>query len=88
MTGNKNPIDDIIRQAEKMPHVIKGTSCNQTSFKVGNSAFLFVGPGPKGVGYKAMFKLEKSKQKATELSQKSPDQYEVGTTSRPPSQPR
>lgn len=80
MAGKKNPIDEMIKQAEKMPDVIKGSSCTQTSFKVKKKAFLYVGPGPKGVGYKAMFKLNKSKQQAIELSKKSPDNFEIGAT--------
>ncbi len=32
------------------------------------SSFLYVGPGPKGIGYKAMFKLEVSLEEAKDLA--------------------
>jgi hypothetical protein len=33
-----------------------GASCTQSAFKAGKGTFLFIGPGPKGLGFKAMFK--------------------------------
>jgi len=53
-------------------------SCNQTSYKAGKKAFLYVGPGTKGVGYKAMFKLEASLEKAKRLAKSEPERYELG----------
>lgn len=61
-------------------NVVPGTACNQSSFKTKRGAFLFIGPGPKGVGYKAMFKLKASKPRAVELSEQAPKRFEVGTT--------
>ncbi len=64
--------------AAALPDVVEGTSCNQSSYKVGKKAFLYVGPGPKGVGYKAMFKLEASMEAAGEMAQSDPERIEVG----------
>ncbi|HEX5054696.1 MAG TPA: hypothetical protein VFZ65_23170 [Planctomycetota bacterium] len=65
--------------ASAMPEVAAGTSCNQSSFKTRKGAFLFVGPGAGGRGFKAMFKLARSLPQAAELSAKHPDRFEVGT---------
>ena len=62
-----------------MPDIVEGTSCNQTSFKVGKKAVLYVGPGAKGVGYKSMFKLAASLDEARELAASEPDRFEVGS---------
>ncbi len=64
--------------AAALPDVVEGTSCNQSSYKVGKKAFLYIGPGPKGVGYKAMFKLDASMDEATEMSESDPDNFEIG----------
>ena len=53
-------------------------SCNQTSYKMGKKAFLYVGSGTKGVGYKGMFKLEASLGEAESLSKSKPERYEIG----------
>jgi hypothetical protein len=58
--------------------VAVGTSCNQTSYKAGKKAFLYVGPGAKGVGYKAMFKLEASLEEAKDLARSEPRRFELG----------
>ena len=55
-----------------------GTSCNQTSFRIGKNAFLFIGPGAKGIGFKAMFFLSKSLPQAVKLAAKEPDRYQAG----------
>ena len=60
MPGAKDPTKAIRKAAAALPNVVEGTSCNQTSYKAGKKAFLYVGPGTKGIGYKAMFKLEVS----------------------------
>ncbi len=57
-----------------------GTSCNQTAFKAGKGAFFYVGPGPKGRGFKAMFKLDSSLADAEELAAESPERFQVGST--------
>ena len=68
----------IRKRASEFPEVAEGTSCNQSSFKVGAGSFLFIGPGAKGEGFKAMFKLDRSMPQAEELASKSPDRFEVG----------
>lgn len=50
-------IEAMQQRAAAMPGASQTVACNQTAFKVGGVAFLFVGPGAKGVGGKAMFKL-------------------------------
>src|SRR5210317_951715 len=80
MTTLQDPIDAIAQQALGFPGVTTGTSCSQSAFKVGKGTFLFIGPGPKGIGFKAMFKLEASMPQARELAKQKPKQYEVGST--------
>ncbi|MCA8942081.1 MAG: MmcQ/YjbR family DNA-binding protein [Planctomycetes bacterium] len=75
-----DPTAAIRSAAARMPDVLEGTSCNQSSFRVGKSAFLYLGPGAKGVGFKAMFKLSKSMPRARELAAREPDRFEVGST--------
>ena len=80
MTSASDPTDPIRRKAVTFPAVAKGTSCNQSSFKAGRGTFLFIGPGAKGQGFKAMFKLNRSMPQARELATKNPDRFEVGST--------
>lgn len=80
MAAEKDPTKAICDAAAALPDAIAGTSCNQTSFKLGKVAFLYIGPGAKGVGYKAMFKLDGSVDQATKLAEKEPDRYQVGST--------
>ena len=80
MTRTLDPTEPIREKAASFPKVAKGTSCNQSSFKAGKGSFLFVGPGAKGVGYKAMFKLQTSMSQAEKLASKDPDRFEVGST--------
>lgn len=68
------------RMAAGFPGVAQGTSCNQGAFKAGRGTFLFIGPGPKGQGFKAMFKLEASRSQAQQLAARSPSRFEVGST--------
>ena len=78
-----DPIDPTlaIRQAAAdYPDVAKGTSCNQSSFKAGKGTFLFIGPGAKGIGFKAMFKLRESMSHALALAGERPERFEVGRT--------
>lgn len=75
-----DPTEPIREKAASFPEVAKGTSCNQSSFKAGKGSFLFIGPGAKGVGFKAMFKLEHSMSQARKLASKEPDRFEVGST--------
>ena len=72
--------DAIRRQAVKFPDVEKGTSCTQSAFKAGKGTFLFIGPGPKGQGFKAMFKLNASMPQALKLAAEDPKRFEVGST--------
>ena len=76
----QDPTDPIRRRAVTFPAVAKGTACNQSSFKAGKGSFLFIGPGAKGQGFKAMFKLDRSIPMARELAAKDPDRFEVGST--------
>lgn len=80
MGRSKDPTDPIRRMAAAFPAVDKGTSCNQSSFKAGKRSFLYIGSGPKGKGFKAMFKLDRSMPEARKLADKDPDHYEVGST--------
>ncbi|MEZ5314569.1 MAG: hypothetical protein R2862_13500 [Thermoanaerobaculia bacterium] len=75
-----DPTDPIRRQAATFAGVDQGTACNQSSFKAEKGAFLFIGPGAKGVGYKAMFKLDASLPQARKLAGERPDRFEAGTT--------
>jgi hypothetical protein len=74
----KDPTEPIRRKASRYPGVEQGTSCTQGSYKVGNTAFLYI--GPQGGRFKAMFKLEKSKAQAAKLAKSNPDRYAVGST--------
>ena len=47
---------------------------------VGKTAFLYIGPGAKGEGFKAMFKLTSSLETARKLATEEPDRFDVGTT--------
>ena len=80
MARSIDPTEPIREKAASFPEVAKGTSCNQSSFKAGKGSFLFIGPGAKGVGFKAMFKLEHSMSQARKLATKEPDRFEVGST--------
>ena len=71
---------EIKAMCESLPDVIVGTSCNQTAYMVGKGKFLFIGPGRKGQGHKAMFKLKASMDQALELAAKQPKRFEVGKT--------
>jgi hypothetical protein len=80
MTNSADPTEAIRRAAAEFPGVAKGTSCNQSSFKAGKGSFLFIGPGKKGMGFKAMFKLKASKPQALKLAQSEPSRFEMGKT--------
>jgi len=80
MPRTQDPTLAIREKALTFPEVDTGQSCNQGSFKAGKSAFLYIGPGAKGVGFKAMFKLDRSRSQAEKLAAKEPDRYEVGST--------
>lgn len=75
-----DPTAGMRTEAENFPAVTQGTSCNQTSFKAGKKAFLYTGPGAKGQGFKAMFKLDRSMAEARDLAASQPSRYEVGST--------
>lgn len=80
MPHSEDPTQPIRERAASFPGVAEGTSCNQSSFRVGKAAFLFIGPGAKGIGFKAMFKLDRSMPKARELATERPDRFEAGST--------
>lgn len=76
----KDPTQPICEAAAKLAGGDVGTACTQTSFKAGKTAFLYIGPGAKGVGFKAMFKLDASRKQAEELAKKEPERFGVGST--------
>jgi hypothetical protein len=78
MSTVKDPTKALKKAAADLPNVVEGESCNQTSYKAGKKAFLYVGPGAKGAGYKAMFKLEASLEQARGLAESEPERFEVG----------
>ena len=78
MAGAKDPTAALRKTAGALPDVVEALSCNQTSYKAGKKAFLYVGPGAKGVGYKAMFKLDASMAEAKGLSKSEPERFELG----------
>ena len=72
-----DPTEPIRAKAGQYPDVVEGTSCNQTSFKIGKTSFLFI--GEQGGRYKAMFKLDASKPEAVALAAEQPDDYQAGS---------
>ena len=80
MANLSDPTDPIRKKAVTFPGVAKGTSCTQSAFKAGSGTFLFIGPGPKGQGFKAMFKLKRSMSQAEKLAAREPSRFEVGST--------
>lgn len=80
MTNTLDPTLPIREKAAAFDNVVTGTSCNQSSFKTKKGSFLFIGPGAKGIGYKAMFKLKASIADAQKLADEYPQRFEVGKT--------
>ena len=80
MSSSQDPTDAIRRQALTFSDVMTGDSCTQSAFKVGKGTFLFIGPGPKGKGFKAMFKLKASMPEALKFAEQDPKRFEVGST--------
>ena len=78
MPGAKDPTKALKMAAAQLPNVEEGMFCNQTSFKLGKKAFLYVGNGAKGIGSKAMFKLEASLEEAKGLAKGEPHRFELG----------
>jgi len=72
-----DPTEPIRVYASEYPDVDEGTSCTQSSFKTGGTAFLFI--GEQGGRYKSMFKLKASREQAEELARKSPKDFQVGS---------
>ena len=80
MANTVDPTQSIRVRAAAYPDVVTGTSCNQASFKTGKGTYLFIGPGSKGQGFKAMYKLVASIPQARELAAKEPERFQVGST--------
>ncbi len=78
MAGGVDPIEALRAAAAELPNTVVVTSCNQFPSKAGKKPFLYVGPGAKGVGFKAMFKLIDGLVEALELAQEQPTRFEVG----------
>ena len=74
----KDPTAPLLKKARRYPDAVEGSSCTQTSFKVGKKAFLYV--GEQGGRFKAMFKLDASRSTAEALAKKDPERYQVGST--------
>ena len=72
-----DPTEPIRLKASQYPDVDEGTSCTQSSFKTGGTAFLFI--GEQGGRYKAMFKLKDSKAEAVALAKKEPKNFQAGS---------
>ena len=72
MATLKDPTQPMREKASAMPSATEGSSCNQTSFKIGKKSFFFIGHGAKGQGYKARFKLERSIPQAEVLAPDKP----------------
>ena len=80
MAGSTDPTEPIREKAASFLEVDRGISCNQNSFKVGKGSFLFIGRVRKGVGFRAMFKLEHSMPQARKLASKEFHGFKVGST--------
>ncbi|MHC5209902.1 MAG: hypothetical protein ACYTG2_04195 [Planctomycetota bacterium] len=78
MPAANDPTKALRTAAAALPDVVAGTSCSQTSYKTGKKAFLYIGPGTKGIGYKAMFKLDVSWKEAKDLAKSEPERFELG----------
>jgi hypothetical protein len=78
MAVSDDPTKALRKTAGSLPDVVESMSCNQTSFKVRKRTFLYVGPGARGVGYKAMFKLDALLGQAGNLALSEPEKYEIG----------
>ena len=59
------------------PDVDAGTACTQSSFKVRKKAFFFV--GEQGGRFKAMFKLDASRDQAFARAAEAPDDTQIGS---------
>ena len=79
MNASSDPTFPIREKAASFENVVTGTSCNQSSFKTKRGSFFFAGPGAKGVGFKAMFKLKGSMPQAQALAKEKPKYFEVGS---------
>ncbi|MCG8415636.1 MAG: MmcQ/YjbR family DNA-binding protein [Pseudomonadales bacterium] len=73
----KDPTQAMRVRASEYADVDQGTSCTQSSFKTGGTAFLFV--GEQGGRFKAMFKLKASRKEAEALAKKAPKDFQVGS---------
>ena len=80
MPSASDPTFLIRKKAVAFPGVSTGSSCNKSSFKAGRGAFLYIGPGAKGQGFKAMFKLRRSMAHVRKLAAKTPERFGVGST--------
>ncbi|MEM7236066.1 MAG: hypothetical protein AAF517_28125 [Planctomycetota bacterium] len=78
MAARTDPTEALCAMAAEFPEVDSGTSCNQSAFKTKKVAFLYVGPGAKGEGFKAMFKLDGSRDQAAKLAKEQPDRFALG----------
>lgn len=73
---NGDPTEPMRLKASQFPDIDEGTSCTQSSFKTGGTAFFYI--GEQGGRYKAMFKLDQSKPDALKRAKNAPADYQVG----------
>ena len=69
--------EQIRLRASQYPNVDEGTSCTQSSFKTGGTAFLFI--GEQGGRHKAMFKLKASREEAAQMAREKPKDFQIGS---------
>lgn len=75
-TTKADPEATLRDAARSLGDVDEGTSCSQTSFKVGGKPFLYV--GQQGGRSKAMFKLDASLAQAETMAAAAPDDVQIG----------
>ena len=79
MNKINDPTVPIKEMAASYAKVQSGFVCNQNSFRTAHGAFLFIGPGGGGVGYKAMFRLKASLGEAKKMAKESPERFFVSS---------
>ncbi|MEO1130924.1 MAG: MmcQ/YjbR family DNA-binding protein [Planctomycetota bacterium] len=76
MARKIDQMDAMMTAARALGDVDEGTSCSQTSFKIGGKPFLYI--GEQGGRYKAMFRLKTSLDEADAMAADAPKDVQVG----------